>query len=170
MNNGSGILTAIGLGSVDIGIFIIIVYILLIVMITLLIITIVKMNGLKGRYDKFMMGSKAVSLEGEIQQLAENVNALIENDQTNADDIKELYRKHRKVFQKMGLVKYDAFNEMGGKLSFCLTLLDEDDNGIIMNTVHSSSGCYSYTKDIKKGRCDIELSAEETQALKQALS
>ena len=98
------------------------------------------------------------------------MNALIENDQTNADDIKELYRKHRKVFQKMGLVKYDAFNEMGGKLSFCLTLLDEDDNGIIMNTVHSSSGCYSYTKDIKKGRCDIELSAEETQALKQALS
>ena len=170
MNNGSGILTAIGLGSVDIGIFIIIVYILLIVMITLLIITIVKMNGLKGRYDKFMMGSKAVSLEGEIQQLAENVNALIENDQTNTDDIKELYRKHRKVFQKTGLVKYDAFNEMGGKLSFCLTLLDEDDNGIIMNTVHSSSGCYSYTKDIKKGRCDIELSAEETQALKQALS
>ena len=59
------------------------------------------------------------------------------------------------TFQKVGIIKYDAFNQMGGKLSFSLALLNENDDGFILNSVHSSDGCYSYTKIIKNGKCKI---------------
>ena len=73
------------------------------------------------------------------------------------------------AYQKMGLVKYDAFNQMGGQLSFSLVLLDENNNGFIINSVHSSEGCYSYTKEIKLGQCAIDLGAEEAEALSIAM-
>ncbi len=65
----------------------------------------------------------------------------------------------------MGLVKYDAFSQMGGQLSFCLALLNEKNNGFIINSVHSAEGCYSYTKEIKNGQSDISLGKEEEEAL-----
>ena len=53
---------------------------------------------------------------------------------------------------------------------FRLWVLDEKDNGFILNTIHSSEGCYSYTKDIVNGNCDIALSPEEQKAIEIAMS
>ena len=47
------------------------------------------------------------------------------------------------TYQKMGLIKYDAFNEMGGKLSFSLAMLDVRNNGFIINAMHTREGCYT---------------------------
>ena len=69
----------------------------------------------------------------------------------------------------MGIVKYDAFNQMGGQLSFSLALLDENNNGFIINSVHSTEGCYSYTKEIKNGESSISLGKEEEEALATAI-
>ena len=69
----------------------------------------------------------------------------------------------------MGLVKYDACNQMGGQLSFSLALLDENNNGFIINSVHSVEGCYSYTKEIKQGESTISLGDEEAKALAIAM-
>ena len=77
--------------------------------------------------------------------------------------------KFESTFQKIGIIKYDAFNQMGGKLSFCLALLDENNNGFILNSVHSTEGCYSYTKSIEKGECKISLGEEELKALNMAM-
>ena len=73
------------------------------------------------------------------------------------------------TYQKKGLVKYDAFHQMGGQLSFCLALLDENNNGFVINSVHSTEGCYSYTKEIKQGESAIPLGTEEEEALAIAL-
>lgn len=73
------------------------------------------------------------------------------------------------AYQKMGIVKYDAFNQMGGQLSFSLALLDENNNGFIINSVHSTEGCYSYTKEIKNGESSISLGKEEEEALATAI-
>jgi len=73
------------------------------------------------------------------------------------------------AFQKVGIVKYDAFQQMGGKLSFSLALLDQNNDGFILNSVHSSEGCYSYTKEIKNGECSISLGSEEEVALNKAM-
>ena len=64
-------------------------------------------------------------------------------------------------YQKVGIVKYDAFHEMGGELSFALTMLDENNNGWIFNAMHSREGCYTYIKEVVNGESYIELSSEE---------
>ena len=72
-------------------------------------------------------------------------------------------------FQKIGLVKYDAFKEMGGKLSFSLCLLDNNDNGFLITSMHSTrEGCYTYAKEIIKGESYVVLAEEERKALEQA--
>lgn len=72
------------------------------------------------------------------------------------------------TFQKVGLVKYDAFHEMGGKLSFSLALLNETNDGFVMNAVHSREGCYTYIKEIVGGNSIIVLAEEEQEALDMA--
>ena len=72
-------------------------------------------------------------------------------------------------YQKVGIVKYNAFQEMGGQLSFALTLLDENDNGWLLNSMHSQEGCYLYIKEIVKGESELELTQEETESLEKAV-
>ena len=72
------------------------------------------------------------------------------------------------TFQKVGLVKYDAFHEMGGKLSFSLALLNETNDGFVLNAVHSRDGCYTYVKEIIGGNSIIILADEEQEALDMA--
>jgi hypothetical protein len=165
----SPILERIGLGNIDL----LFVFLFFIICIAVLVVLIIRQHnqikGLTARYEKFMQGSKAKSLEKKMLELFEEQNiqkSLLDN---HSRQIKDLYRKHKEAFQKMGFVKYDAFKEMGGKLSFCLVLLDENDNGFLLNSVHSSDGCYSYTKRIKNGQSDLELSPEETIALRKAV-
>ncbi|MCR5120709.1 MAG: DUF4446 family protein [Lachnospiraceae bacterium] len=164
-----GILEILGLGNADTGWFFIVVTLLLIILLIVIIVLIVKMNDMKRRYQKFMQGSKAISLEGEIQKLISDVDKLKKESRAYSNDIDLLFKKHEGALQKMGLVKYDAFKEMGGNMSFCLVLLDENDNGFVINSVHSSNGCYSYSKRIKNGTCDLDLSAEEQEAMRRAM-
>ena len=58
---------------------------------------------------------------------------------------------------------------MGGLLSFSLAMLDEENNGFILNSVHTSDGCYTYTKEIHEGKCELELGNEERLALEKAI-
>ena len=80
-----------------------------------------------------------------------------------------MFKRLETTFQKVGIVKYDAFSQMGGQLSFCIALLDENDNGFIINSVHSTEGCYTYTKEIKNGECKITLGTEEAEAMAIAM-
>lgn len=165
----SEILTKMGLGGLDIGYVLIVLTILVIAAIVVVIILLVQNHQLKDKYDRFMRGAKAKSLETEIQDLIKDVEDLTRSSKEHDIDIKELYHKHEGALQKVGLVKYDAFKEMGGKLSYGLAVLDENNNGFLINSVHSSTGCYSYTKKIKEGQSEIELSKEEKTALERAL-
>ena len=72
-------------------------------------------------------------------------------------------------YQKVGIVKYDAFHEMGGELSFAITMLDENNTGWILNIMHSRQGCYAYVKDIVKGESTIQLAEEERESLEKAI-
>ncbi len=67
------------------------------------------------------------------------------------------------------MVKYDAFDEMGGKLSFSLALLDQKNDGFIINAMHSREGCYTYIKEIVDGNSIIVLAEEEKNALDIAM-
>ena len=166
---GSKFLTLIGLGSFDIGYILLILAILIVVLIIMNIVSLVKIGKVKKRLKKFMKGKDAQSLEKEIIGLYEDNKFLKNMVDTNKRDIRDLNKRFTKAFQKVGLVKYDAYQQMGGLLSFSLALLDEDNNGLILNSVHSTEGCYTYTKEVRMGECKLELSNEEKVALDQAM-
>ena len=81
-----------------------------------------------------------------------------------------IYEKLEYTFQKIGVVKYDAFHEMGGKLSFALCMLDKLNNGYLVNVMHSNNGCFAYVKEIVDGQSYIELGEEEQKALDEAVA
>ena len=164
----SAFLNQIGLGSLDLGYFaagVVVLALFVIILLILLIVQIRKANKLKKRLDKFLLRKEGTSLEDDIAELYEDNKFLKNNTEKNREDIRTLFKRMESVFQKMGLVRYDAFNQMGGQLSYSLVLLDENNNGFIINSVHSTEGCYSYSKDIRIGDNNITLSAEEEEAL-----
>lgn len=165
----SNLLNSIGLGNIDIGYLLIGLLVLLILLLILTICMIVKVNRLKGRLDNFVLGKDGKSLEQDIIALFEDNKFLKINSDKNKKDIRTLYKKMEGTYQKMGLVKYDAFQQMGGQLSFSLALLNENNDGFIINSVHSTDGCYSYTKEIIAGECSITLGKEEAEALSKAM-
>lgn len=165
----SEIMESLGLGNLDIAYLFLINFVLIIVLAVLLIIQIRQSKKLKTRYEKFMQGDKARSLETQITEIINTQAYLDKVSESNLKKINDLYKRQQSDFQKIGLVKYDAFKEMGGKLSFCLAMLDEGDNGFVLNSVHSSNGCYLYTKRIKNGKSDIALGEEEKIALERAI-
>lgn len=166
----SNFLNSIGLGSLDIGFILLGLLVVSIILLVLIIVCFVQISKFKKKYIKFMLGKNGANLENDIMTLYDDNKYMKLSIDKNREDIKELFKKHETAFQKVGLVKYDAFTEMGGKLSFALALLDEKNNGFIINSVHSSEGCYSYTKRIKDGDSQLALSNEEKVAVERAVN
>jgi hypothetical protein len=82
----------------------------------------------------------------------------------------DLARIQRKAFQKVGLVRFNPFEDTGGNQSFALALLDQDADGFIVSSLHSRNGTRIYAKAIAAGRCDTAMSSEEEEALRIALA
>lgn len=134
-----------------------------------IIIIFVRYRNLYRAYDIFMRGKRAESLESTIVKLIDDLKELKNEDRINKEAIRVLNKNHRASYQKLGIVKYNAFKGMGGNLSFVLVLLDYTDSGFILNSVHSREGCYVYIKDVDRGQTEVVLGSEEKQALEQAL-
>ena len=143
--------------------------VLTLILLIVVIVCIFKIKRLYRSYDYFMRGKDAESMEEAILRKFAEVDNLEEKDKQKQQKIEELYEKLKGVYQKMGIVKYDAFHEMGGKLSFSIAILDEENSGYVMNSMHSQEGCYTYIKEIIKGKSFITLGEEEKQALEQAI-
>ena len=141
---------------------------LLLVMAILIIVNMTQISKLKKKYQQFMGGKEAKSLEQELKDHLDEIDGLISSNSSNEKNIEKLTNQIQFAFQKVGLVKYDAFQEMGGKLSFSLCLLNEKEDGFIINAMHSREGCYTYIKEIIAGNCVIILSDEEKEALDMA--
>ena len=92
-----------------------------------------------------------------------------------ARDVDELTRRTdaleaagRKAFSRVGLVRFNPFEETGGNQSFALALLDAEGDGWVLSSLHARSGTRVYAKSIAKGRSEAALSEEETAAIRQA--
>ena len=162
-----------GLFSVDMQYVIIAVLVMGIISIVSLILAIVaicKMGHTRKKYENFMEGKDARSLEPRLKERFKEIEDLKRINAKNVKNIKFLLDKIHYSYQKVGIVKYDAFHEMGGKLSFALTMLDNKNNGFIINSMHSREGCYMYIKEIVAGESYIELGQEETESLEKAIA
>lgn len=160
------------LGSLGIDPFylFLIVFILQIALIVLVILLYNKYKKLQKSYNTFMKGRNGKSLEKSIFKRFDRLEKIAALAEDNREEINKIYKKMEGHYQKVGIVKYDAFHEMGGNLSFALAMLDENNNGWIFNAMHSREGCYTYIKEIVKGESSILLSEEEKAALEKAKS
>lgn len=156
--------------GIDIGYIVITLAVLVIALLVTVIILLVKTHKLNDRYEKFMKGKNGEELEQVIYERFAELDIMQQIATQHATDIRDLKRKFRSSFSKVGIVKYDAFKEMGGTLSFALALLTDRNSGFLINCMHSREGCYTYIKEIINGESYIALSEEEKEALKNAIN
>ena len=140
----------------------------ILILIILLLICLSKIGKLNKKYNAFMKGADGENLEATILQRFREIDKLNETTECLSEKIRIVNNTLLNTYQKMGIVKYDAFQEMGGKLSFSLALLDDEENGFVLTAMHTREGCYTYIKEIIKGESFVVLAAEERRALEEA--
>lgn len=165
----SELLEKIGLGSMDVSYIFIILLVLTIAAIAMAIVCLMKLSKMSQKYEKFMKGNDGKSLEEAVTKRFADIDKLLFENKKKTKEIKEIFDNLKIAVQKVGIVKYDAFSEMGGKLSFALVMLDKENNGFVINAMHSREGCYTYIKEIINGESYIPLGTEEKQALEKAM-
>ena len=128
-----------------------------------------KISRLMNRYEKFMKGKNAENLSAAIEENFQQVETLERAYEKNEEMFQSTLHNITSTFHKLGIVKYDAFKEMGGNLSFALCLLDDSNTGFILNTMHGRDSSYTYIKEIIKGEAYATLGEEEKEALDKAM-
>ena len=73
------------------------------------------------------------------------------------------------ALRHVAVVRYDAFGDMGGRLSFTVALLDDAADGVVLSSIHGRSESRSYAKGVKAGASEQSLSPEEQQAIELAM-
>lgn len=127
-----------------------------------------RVRRLNARYNSFMKGQDGISLEKDLSRKITRIEKYAKGIGTLDSAIENLTNVQRNSVHKYGIVKYDAFDDVGGKLSFVLAFLDDNDTGFVLNAVHSKENCFLYVKEIVKGESYIMLSNEEVEALRIA--
>lgn len=160
----------LGSMGIDSGIITLILLVLTIILLISLISTNMRLTRLEHKYKMFMKGSEGQSLEKEFVRKFNQIDRLFEAKEDHENDIRAIKSNYQKLFSKYGFEKYDAFDDVGGKLSFALAMLDKDNSGLILNAVHSRDNCFLYMKEIVKGESYVMLSQEEVEALRKAVN
>ena len=129
-----------------------------------------KVNRLYRKYKYFMMGEDGGSIEMKLSTEVRELRDMVESSQGMLHQQELLATMQLKSFQKIGLVRYDAFDETGDKLSFSLTLLDGKNNGVVLSSLAGHDASRIYAKAVTGGECREALSAEEAESIGIALN
>lgn len=142
---------------------------LVIILLVLVIVLLIKNKQLARKYDKFLRGKDAENLEDSFFEAYEIIKQLQQEDKVNKEEIAALKSVMTKTYQRMAVVRYNAFPGMGGNSSCAVALLTQSLDGLVLNIVHSRESCYFYVKTVHNAKPDILLGKEEQQALDAAL-
>lgn len=127
-------------------------------------------SKLKKRYRKLMRGVEGENLEKIITTYMDKIDEVKEE----SKEVREIYNnideRLKKSIQKVAIVRYKAFENVGSDLSFSLALLDDNDDGVIITSIYGRDESFTYAKPINKGLSRYDLSEEEKEVLKQVSS
>ncbi|WP_333887436.1 DUF4446 family protein [Clostridium sp.] len=144
--------------------------IVVIIMILMIIILFNALGKLERKYKKFMRGTDNKNIEELILKYFDNIDKVKED----TEDVKELYKslnqKVENCIQKVSLIRYRAFEDVGSDLSFSIAILDSKNNGFILTGIYGRNESTTYAKPIDEGLSRYELSQEEKQVLQDAMS
>ena len=151
--------------------FLIIILIISVLSIILLILNHLKLTKLKNEYSEFMKKL------GNGKNIDENLKVYMDRVQKVEDLNKEIIQYCERLdktvdtcIQKIGIVRYNAFKDVGSNLSFTLALLDNNNNGVVLNGIYSRDNSNIYAKPIKDGKSEYILSDEEKEAIEKAIN
>lgn len=140
-----------------------------------------KLNRLKKRYDKLLRGRGDLKLEellashsSDIEKAQEEARVLEERISSKEESLDSrigaIEEAMTKSLQNIGMHKYNAFEYSVGQRSFSLALLNQDLDGVIITSIHGEEASHIYSKEVKKGKAQEDLSIEEEIALGRALN
>lgn len=140
-----------------------------IIMFIMLLINNSSIYKLSKKYRKFMRGSKDKNIEELLMSLIDKTESAVEK----ADNIKAMYgqmdNRIKKCIQKVSVIRYKAFDDMGSALSFSIALLDDHDDGVILTGIYGRDDTTTYAKPVDKGIPKYDLSDEEQHVLQDAI-
>lgn len=143
--------------------------VLVLIMLVIMIIDSSRLSRLSKKYRRFMRGSKDKNIEELLESLMNKVDNAVEK----TDGVKSLYDSIDKrlsgCIQKVSIMRYRAFDNMGSALSFSIAFLDASNDGVIITGIYGRDECTTYAKPVDKGVPKYDLSDEENQVLQDAI-
>ena len=150
--------------------FLIVISVLLCILCIAFIIIIATFSSLNKRYKEFM---KKIGDGKNIEEDLENYMYRVERVEKQNAEIKGLIHSidanMANCIQKIGIVRYNAFKDIGSDLSFALAMLDERNNGIVLNGIYSREMSNIYAKPVENGKSTYTISEEEQEAIQKAI-
>lgn len=129
----------------------------------------IRLNRLHKKYDFFMQGASGQSIEYKLQEEVRYLYGLKDIVQKIQDEQQAILSIQNHCFCKIGLKKYDAFDNMGNQLSFAITLLNKKNDGFCLSSIYGRNESRVFAKPIINGTCTYSMSDEEKDSLSQAL-
>ena len=120
-------------------------------------------------YERLTKKTRAGTLETALEHLLDGLKTHTSDISDIKKSIAHLDEGTKHYYQKMGFVRFNPFDRIGGEQSFVISLLDKDDNGIVLNFLYTREGVRIYAKPVKDGTgTEYELAKEEMEAIKKA--
>ncbi|WP_295232692.1 DUF4446 family protein [Veillonella sp.] len=129
----------------------------------------IRLGSLKKKYDFFMQGDNGASLERKLSLEVSEIRDAAKGLETMLTEQAAIRNIQSNTIQKIGFIKYNAFENIGNDLSFALTLLDGNNNGICISSIYGRNESRIFSKPIVKGKSLVSLSQEELESLNEAL-
>jgi len=129
-----------------------------------------RIRSLEERLARLTRGNDGGTLQDVLENHLDTVARVSGDVEELGDRTRRLESQSRRAFQRIGLVRFNPFEDTGSNQSFALALLDGRDDGIVISSLHSRSATRIYAKSLSAGRADAALSEEESQAVEIARS
>lgn len=143
---------------------------IVLIMIVLYVTNSIKLSKLRKSYKEFMRRlGNGNNMDEMMMSYIKKVNEVDQKSEQLLEYCHKINENVGSCLQKIGFVRYNAFQDTGSDLSFAMAILDRNNNGIIINGIYSRDGSNVYSKIVEKGKSPYRLSAEEEQALEEAL-
>ena len=127
-----------------------------------------KIRKLKSKYNKFMNGSSGESIEDVLNDCIDKANGIVEKNKDIEYQLNTIRRNMYYCVQKVGVIRYNAFDNVGSDLSFSIALLNNNDDGLVLSSLYSRDNSSTYAKPVISGKSKYALSAEEIKAIDMA--
>ena len=152
-------------------VFLTIMFFIIIILTILYITTVINLRKLRTSYQKFMnkLGN-GNNLAEMMKEYMKKVNLVEEKNNEIISYCKVLDDNMKKCTQKIGIVRYNAFKDTGSDLSFSLAILDDYNNGVVLNGIYARDSSNIYAKPVENGNSKYVLSDEEKEAINRAIN